>query len=412
MTDHELRDLLHERVADVTMPDLSGAAWERARRIRRRRTSGAVAGAVAAVAVVAVVVAGGSGTDRSTGPGPASRLPSPTGPTAASSAPVRPGPLPGAEDTEPDGHFRGFRVYWGPLVSQEETLARIASPFPETIDLSASAPGLDASPISEALAAYALLGRDGGTRLLLLAPDGSLRTVDTSRVAPYDDGSGDDISVGHESLLSPTGEYLAFPQAGHVLVLTLANGEWRTVDTGQAPTTTLHWLGSTDLWLPPTSQGGRGLMYSVLDGRRSGVTNMTAPSDPLGPGSGPQYRWRMGPGGWAQGWTGVSGLPVPGDEVTPSQVLRVDGDSPGRDALLVLGSSSQEPARDVRPDHCCGVAFWLDGGTVVYESQAQPRRLVAWQVGTHALGWVAAIEGVDPDREVLVSSYARVWDRG
>jgi hypothetical protein len=118
----------------------------------------------------------------------------------------------------------------------------------------------------------------------------------------------------------------------------------------------------------------------------------------------------MGPGGWAQSWTGVEGLPVPGNEITPSQVLRVDGDSPAGDALLVL-SSSDLPVDNVREDHCCSVAFWLDGDTVVYESREQPRRLVAWQVGTHALGWVASIEGFDPERQVLVSSYARIWDR-
>ncbi len=407
MTDHELRDLLHERVADVTMPDLSEVAWARATRSRRRRTAGVVAATVAAVVVTAVAVAGGDGTHRSTAPGPSTQQPTPS---PRVTVPADPDPAPGAEDTKPDGHFRGRPVYWGPLPSQEETLPRVDSPFPETIDLSAPAPGLDSSPIRAALAAYALLDRNGGTRLLLLAPDGSLRTVDTSRVAPYDDGSGDDISVGHESLLSPTGEYLAFPQAGRVLVLTLATGEWSTVDTHGSPTTTLHWMGDTDLWLPPSTQGGRGLMYSVLDGHRSGTTNLTAPDDPLGPGSGPYYRWRMGPGGIAQSWTRVSGLPVPDDEITPSQVIRVDGDSPARDALLVL-SSSTLPEDDVRADFCCGVVFWLDDDTVVYDSQAQPRRLIAWQVGTHALGWVATIEGFDPDREVLVPSYARIWDR-
>jgi hypothetical protein len=407
MTDRELRDLLHERVADVGMPDLSGAAWERATRIRRRRTAGIVAGTVAAVAVVAVAVGAGGGTDRSTGPGPTTQRPSPTAPDTA---PAEPSPVPGAKDTEPDGHFRGRPVYWGPLPSQEETLPRVDSPFPDTIDLSAEAPALEDEPIDEALAAYVLVDEDDRARLLLLAPDGTLRSVDTSRVARFEAGTGYDISVAHDTLLSPTGEYLAFPQADGVLVLTLATGEWRTIHTGGAPTTALHWLGETDLWLPPTTQGGEGPMYSVVDGHRSGATNMAAPQDPLSPGSGPYHRWRMGPGGWAQSWTGVRGLPVPGNEITPSQVLRVDGDSPAPDALLVLGSSSL-PEDNVRADFCCGVVFWLTGDTVVYESQAQPRRLVAWQVGTHALGWVAAIEGFDPEREVLVSSYARIWDR-
>ena len=42
---------------------------------------------------------------------------------------------------------------------------------------------------------------------------------------------------------------------------------------------------------------------------------------------------------------------------------------------------------------------------------AAPRRLVAWRVGTHALGVVTRIVGYDPSLVSLVSSYARVWDR-
>ncbi|MFC4787112.1 hypothetical protein ACT8ZV_21730 [Nocardioides sp. MAHUQ-72] len=402
MTDQELRDLLHERVADVTGRDLSDAAWGRATRIRRRRTAGVVAGAVAAVAVVAVAVSGGPGADRSTGPGPATQRPSPT-----ASVPAWPD---GPAGTKPDGHYRGWPVYWGPLVSQEETLPRVDSPFPEEVDLSAPAPDLADEPITSALAAYALLDDDGGTRLLLLAPDGSLRSVDTSRVAPYDDGAGEDISVGHDSLLSPTGEYLAFPQAGHVLVLTLATGEWRSVDTGTAPTTTLHWMGDTDLWLPPTTQGGAGPMFSALDGRRSGATSIAAPAGPFVGEAGAYGRWRMGPGGIAQSWGRIEGLPVPRNEITPSQALLVQGDAPARNAMLVLSAASLSGDHP-RPDHCCSVEFWLDVETVVYESPAQPRRLVAWRVGTHDMGLVTSIVGFDPDREVLVSSYARIWDR-
>ena len=65
MTDHELQDLMRERVADLSAPDLSGAAWERASRIRRRRAAGVVVGAVASLAVVAVALAGVPGQHRS-----------------------------------------------------------------------------------------------------------------------------------------------------------------------------------------------------------------------------------------------------------------------------------------------------------------------------------------------------------
>ena len=327
-----------------------------------------------------------------------------------------PSPAPSGADTEPapgarpDGRYRGWPVYWGPPVPQEETLPRVDSPFPETVDLSAPAPDVADEPIAAALAAYALLDEGGGTRLLLLAPDGSLRSVDTSRVAPYDDGAGDDISVAHDSLLSPTGEYLAFPQAaGQVRVLTLATGEWRTVDTGGGQVVTLQWMGDTDIWLPPTTQGGQGPMYSVLDGTRVGSTGEAAPRSPFGAGAGPYGRWRMGPLGVAQSWGRVAGLPLPRDEVSPSQVLLVQGYSSADDALLELGTTASDDPQ--RPEHCCGVVFWLDSQTVVYGSPVQPGRLIAWRVGTHDLGRVTSVEGYDPEREIVVSSYARIWDR-
>ena len=81
MSDSELHDLLHERVADVTMPDVAERAWGRARRIRRRRTTAAIAGTVAAVVVTAFVVDNGPGLDRSERPVlPATRpaVPTPT----------------------------------------------------------------------------------------------------------------------------------------------------------------------------------------------------------------------------------------------------------------------------------------------------------------------------------------------
>ena len=105
------------------------------------------------------------------------------------------------------------------------------------------------------------------------------------------------------------------------------------------------------------------------------------------------------------------------DQVAPTAVVIepghdawVEGDAPAHDALLVLGSAPTPDAAQ-RPDLCCGVEFWLDSDTVVYESQTQPRQLVSWRVGTHDLGRVASIVGFDPDRELLVSSYARIWDR-
>jgi len=416
MTDRELRDLLHERVDDLAAPDLSGKAWERAGRIRRRRAAGVVVGAVASVAAVAVAIAGvpGLGSAGGPGPGPATHRHAPTAPSVPS-GPARTGTTqswPGSRDTTPDGRHGGWPVYRGPTASQEESLPWIGSPFPQAVDLSAPAPDVADRPIRSALAAYAVLDDAGGTRLLLLAPDGTLRSVNTSPVGPYDDGAGNDISIADDNLLSPTGEYLAFPQAaGQVRVLTLATGEWRTIDTGRGQVVTMQWMGDTDLWFPPTTQGGQGPMYSAFDGSRVGVAGERAPLAPFDPGAGPYGRWRMGPLGTAQSWGGIAGLPVAGDRSTPTQAVVVQGYRTADDALLVLGAdASSDPQR---PEHCCSVEFWLDDDTVAFESGAPgaPQRLVAWKVGTHALTRVATLEGYDPDRQVVVSSYARVWDR-
>ena len=153
MTDQELHDLLHERVADLTMPDVSAAGLGAGPPDPAPTATAAVAGAVAAV--------GG----RRRGRRPAA--PVRCAPTARCRrrarcrhrAPDRPRPGPDVARaraaTQPDGRYRGWRVYWGPLVAQEATLPRAASPFPDTVDLSAPAPDLADQPIRSALAAYA-----------------------------------------------------------------------------------------------------------------------------------------------------------------------------------------------------------------------------------------------------------------
>ena len=383
MTDHELRDLLHERVADLSTADLSGAAWARATRIRRRRAAGVVAGAVASVAVVAVALAESRvRPGERTGAGHEAAL-------------ARPGRIEGRARTGPSpgccGHAAG------------RALPRLAGVLGAV-----GFPGGDAAP-----GRVAVPGRGGPLRPRArprrrpdrpcprgLRPRRRGRRPPAAaararrlvaqrrrvRVAPFDDGSGFDFSLAHETLLSPTGEHLAFPQRTSVLVLTLATGRWRTIDAGDTTTAGIHWLGNTDIWLPPTTQGGEGPLFSALTGQRSGATNMRAPRGPFDAG-GPYGRWRMGPGGEAQSWTRVPGLPVPRGAVTPSQVLLDSGNGPASRALLVYGSSSSSPDA-VRPETCCGVQFWLEDDTVAYETYAGPHRLVAWKVGTHGLGLV------------------------
>ena len=114
------------------------------------------------------------------------------------------------------------------------------------------------------------------------------------------------------------------------------------------------------------------------------------------------------PAAWRRAGPGCRDCRCCRGEITPSQVLLVQGDVRAHDALLVLSAAST-PQEQPRPDFCCGVAFWLERDVVVYGSGASPGRLVAWRVGTHEVRQVTTIRGYDPDREVVDSSYAAVW---
>lgn len=398
MTDYDLRDLLSDRVQHVTMPDVADVAWERARGIRHRRAVTAVA-AVTVVVVLAGSALWSRNDDRSSVPVAPSPTPTTGPPTTAAPTPTR-----SYKDSgiRPDASYRGWPVYWGAQPGQEATLPRLDSPLPAEIDLAAPAERLEDAPISSALAAYTVTDTTDRQRLLLLAEDGSLRSVDVSRVRPLLVAGGQDVSVARETLLSPTGRFLAFPQEGSIEVLTLGTGEWRRIDTGSAPTAWLRWLGDSDLFLPPDRLGGQGPTYGV-DGRRSGSSGMVVPPGPFDSANGvPTGRYRQGPANTAQTWT--ARVPVAHDTSRRSLVLVVAGFQRDDDALLVLGGSAQSP----RPDGCCSVTFWLDNERLVYESPTDPRRLVAWRLGTHELDIVATLTGIEPGQHV-VSSYVRVW---
>lgn len=404
MTEHDLRQLMHDRVQDLTtsVPDLPGAAWDRARRIKRRRARMTVA-TVTFVGVLAGAAFWSPTDNRSADPVAPVPAPTPTASSEPSPPPVA--PYPGG-DASPDTSYRGWPVFWGPLPEQEGELPRIDSPLPPSIDLSATATPLSDAPIRSALAAFAVTDSDGRPRVLLLAQDGSLRSVDVARLQPLLVDGGQDVSVARETLLSPGGQYLAFPQDGRVEVLTVATSEWRTIEVGDAPTAWLGWLGDEDLFLSPGRLGGQGPTYNAVTGRVTGSNHLVASVGPFDPAIHvPVGRYRMGPLGTAQTWSSITGLRLPGDSVRPTRVLVVDAFGGDNSALLTLTESARSTPR---ADDCCSAQFWLDTERIVYESPTDPRRLVAWRVGTHELAVVTTITGV-PDQEV-VSSYVRIWD--
>ena len=224
----------------------------------------------------------------------------------------------------------------------------------------APAPDLADRPISSALATSPTTPCAHWP--LLLAADGTLRSVDTSRAAPWHGASGRHPAVAD-------GGVPRVPAAGGALVLTLATGAWRAVDTGDRE--------SHDRVV-----AGHRAVRACPGPARAGGGRCT-PRSGLGPSTSWHRRRRSTGGGtWAPAalrrtWAGRGGP----RRDHPLAGAAGPGGRPAHDALLVLSAGAMLQ-RQPRPNFCCGVAFWLEPD-VVYGSRAQPGRLVAWRVGTH-----------------------------
>jgi hypothetical protein len=387
MTDHDLRDLLREQVADVTTTaDLSAAAWSTSRAARRRRTLGVVAGATAATLLVigGIAVIGNRSSDT---PDPA--------------------PAPDPNPTA-DGHFRGAPVYWSPTRPEEADLPLMTSgrpPLPEVIDLSADAAPVEEDPIDRAEAAFGVVDDSTDVRLLLLATDGTYRTLDLSDV-----GADPTISCClrapvYDWMLSPTGEYVAFPQIDSVLVYDLPRREWRTIET-DSDTTNGVWVTDTDLYLSPFSDGGRGPVYDVVTGEQSGMVDVDPGGNELDLEKNKSYQFgvaRTGPDGVLQSWGSGAHLPVPDDRIRP-EFLVATGD---RTTIL---SFSGTPGGDGRWLQCCPAVGWAADDVAMYESRSGTPRIIAWTIGTHTFETVSTITGLEPGEQAYVGSYASYLD--
>jgi len=205
MTQERLRELLSERVADETMADYSGRAWEAARGVRRRHRLGAAAGLVAAT----VGVWGGIAVLYPTPPQP----PPDHGITDGSERP----------DTTPDATYQGVPVWWSPDQHEEQDLPAIDSPLPADIDLAAAQPYV-AGELARAVAAFA---RDRS--VVLVGPAGELRTVDVSRLHKVVKPNGYSYFPTSTWMLTHDGTRLVFNQDIHQqAIFTIATGQWST----------------------------------------------------------------------------------------------------------------------------------------------------------------------------------------
>jgi hypothetical protein len=399
MTD-TLRDLLRESVADADMPDVAELAWAEGGRARLRRAASAVAG-VAAVALLATGVVWAVGQRDGHRAAQPVRPPSPTAPST-----------PYAEKDKPDGEYQGTSVWWAPSVEQESSLpAYPDGPLPRTIDLSAPALSLASDPLRSAVAAFALVGDSGSpSEVLLLGPDGSLHAVPLTAddgspapVSPMRDPEGNLRVRAGASMLSPSGKYLMFPQAGSIRLLRLRDSRWSTIATGFSAWDAT-WTAEDDIVLwDPDRPDAHAPVYGV-DGRP--VSRARAP-DELNP------RWngdlygvprRSLTGSLAQSY--IAGLDVPQPpelHLSPRQSDAI-GIASAPDAMLVL---PQEPARQ---KECCPVAGWLDTDVLLFESRSsEGLRLLAWQQGTGRFWQVSRVVGWTMGQESVVSSYATFW---
>jgi hypothetical protein len=394
MTDRRMHDLLHETVSDISAPDLADTAWRSGLRSRRRRTAALAAGATAVVVgVTGTLALVGHGSSR---PGPT------TGPPSTSSTPTMSPSVP--DRGGPDATVARARVWWGPTPAQEAALPAWSSLVPAHIDLAADAPDLARDPLSQAVAAFAVVGDHGLDRLLLVAPDGSLRTVDVSRLVPVRRANGYRILPETQSMLSPTGQFLLFPQDGAVEILTLRTGRWHSVDTGNLQTSDATWYRDDAFLLPQHGAGTRGPAFDVR-GSHAGAGSLGGLVDLSGLRPVEWYgRLRMGPGVVGQSAFLSPRVPVRAGDVENGQGLVVQQDD-GRRDVLVYG----DPGTGSRWKAGGPFVGWADGRTAVYESVGTTSRVVGWRVGTHDFGLLSTIDGFDAGTFSYISSWARLW---
>ena len=380
MTDQQLRDLLEERVADVSMRDVSTAAWREGRRTRRRdrlAVLGASAFAMAAVTTgVAVLAEGGQPTQPAPAPGVQTLSPPPS--------------------DEPDATYEGVPVWWSLAQEQEGNQPRVDdAPLPRVIDLEA---GPMVKDMDRAVAAFYV-----AERVRLVDSRGGQVSLSLGRLEDVVKPNGYGYRPVHASMLSPAGEYLVFPQNTGVEVYTVATGEWSAIDTGDQVTRFVTWIDDDAFVLPPNQGGGVGPAYDVTGASLGDVRiePFAPPFDVLtAQAFGPT---RTGPDGQAQAYG--MGVPIPvadaGSYISDPEFIVASAG--GATSVLALMWDIRETRDGGRFLQCCPVAGWLDDETLVYESRQNQPALVAWTVGTDDFGLVSRIKG-----RYVLASFARL----
>jgi hypothetical protein len=393
MTDQQLRDLLEERVTDLTMPDLSAAAWRAGRRAERRLRL-AVLGSVAIVAaVVSVGVATLGGQGQSTDPAPA-----PGVPTSPPSAAPTPAPDASIGSETPDSRYRDAPVWSAPLVTEEAELAWLEETLlPAEIDLSPGRP-----PVAGLGRAVAVLGvwPDGDlSRVVAVGVDGGSYALDVvgvvGRVA---DEEGNVLSPLTPASLSPDGRRVFFFQERSLEIYDFGTDEWTHIDTPAWLAEGARWVGADRIHVPEQLGATAGGTTYAADGRELGASDV---EDATLPWSGEDEAFGPLKAGWgelAQMYFLAEGVTLDGS--TYGSLDAVVATDRGEPHLLVFAPL------DERWKGCCPVVGWASPDTVLLESRHADARVLAWRVGSHDVRQVARITGWEAGQESYVASWA------
>lgn len=386
MSEQRLRDLLEERVGDVTMPDRSAEAWAAAARVRRRRTTGAVAAAAAVVAAVGVTTA----VVRDRGDDPA--RPAPAEQTTTPPAPQRHvlrGP------TTAEGYPEA-RIWWAASYAEEARLPRLeGAPIPSRLDLAAPATtdSLDVAVAAFGIGTTIQDGAPGPTRrVLLLGPGGERAVVDAGHLQRVTDEEGNEYDPLGE--VSPDGRRVFFRQRGSLEVYELATRRWTTIETPAWLAEGARWLSEREIFVPDalaTPTARTGLVYSVDGGpgHRADVAWAGVGIDDRAQAYGPVAAGQIGV--VQSHYLDLSVTTPAGTRTTTEAVaLRM----PHGVELLAV------PFEDGRWKGCCPVVGWLDGHLLFWSRGGQyggeygrGHRILAWDPVRHEQLLVSEVTG-------------------
>ena len=393
MTQQQLRDLMRERVADETMPDLSARAWRAGQRLRRRRRMAAVGGVVATTAVVSGVVALVDSSPRPDRPNPVA----PSSGTQTPSLSASP-----SASTAPDGFLGALPVYYAPTLAEEARLPLMVEgrpPLPEVLDVRGARSTAADAPMDRAVAAVRA-GRQAERSVVLVSPEGEYAVVDTSQLSRAGDVNANMHDPESSKMLAPDGRHLAFPQGDHLMLFEVATRSWSRHDMPASadPFEFVFWLDEQSVLVFGADNAAR------VDVASGVVTPDERPRWPAPPGLGARASYSSfpvvaGDGSAAQSW--FSGRRVTGAAVPTGapEVLVVQAD---QTVVAAFVDSAPAGPGGERFLGCCPAATWVAPGVPAYLSVGDTMRLIAWRAGTdrfevvsEVVGWSGAVSFAD-----------------